>query len=203
MNKTVWTVFRPSNSRPKQTESRLKLWQETCQTNRSIATTTKRSTEDVAMNSATDREPMDSAVRVTVPTQRRNGLPTPASDIEKRTADEDSENSHRAAKRRRKKIGDRANQMVVVYDVTPPQAETELYTRLHKMDTHRTLTQQFRCARHILTGLGHCAADLVSCHLHFTWNSPHCTFVFDSCGPKFSKTKVSPKLWAKARFQPP
>lgn len=142
------------------------------------------------MNSATDREPMDSAVRVTVLTQRGNGLARPASGTGKRAADEDREDPRRVTKKHRTEKGDRTDQMVVVYDVMPSQTETKLYTRLHKMDTHHTLAQQFRCARRILNGLGRCAADLVSYYLQLMWNKLECTSIFYSCGLKYSKAKL-------------
>ncbi|KAJ3544007.1 hypothetical protein NM688_g5792 [Phlebia brevispora] len=122
--------------------------------------------ESVVKSGAADREPVDSAVRVTAPTQREAGSSTnatsqPTNDVKRaRSSDEDHSQGDRI-KRRKLPTRTRVDEMVVLYDSPPARTETALYARLYEMDSDRTLARQFKYARRVLVELGPCAADLL------------------------------------------
>lgn len=128
----------------------------------------EEATESVVKSGAADREPVDSAVRVTAPTQREAGSSTnatsqPTNDVKRaRSSDEDHSQGDRF-KRRKLPTRTRVDEMVVLYDSPPARTETALYARLYEMDSDRTLARQFKYARRVLVELGPCAADLVRC----------------------------------------
>ena len=133
--------------------------------------------DNVAVSGAADREPVDSAVRVTVPMQRpiqsdmeaissnskatrRKTLARPA-DIETN----DTLDEHRPKKRRKNSKQSGSSEMVIIYESSSSLPETELYQRLYNAKTSTTCARHFKNARRILAELGPCAADLVCSNL--------------------------------------
>lgn len=148
----------------------LKLWKQACdkaQPGAEEQTDSTRRTESVVTSGAADCEPVDSAVRVTVPTQRQTlrdpntstgeasgSRPRPRSPYEK---DDDL----RVSKRRKVENDSRVNELVVVYEPSTTPNDTELYLRLYRTYTDSLLLRNYKNARRVLVELGPCAADLV------------------------------------------
>lgn len=152
--------------------SMLKLWKQTLDKAHPTAQDQANSrTEGAVTSGAPDREPVDSAVRVTPPTQRQKsaGNKTPTGEASGRgvrsmTHHETEEDAdRRAPKKQRTENFSSANELVVLYEPAPPPEDTKLYGRLSQTYTDVALVRSYRNARRVLMELGPCASDLV-CH---------------------------------------
>ena len=139
------------------------------------------------MSSATDCEPMDSAVRVTAPTQYRNESAR-SSGNSKRLLDEDTDDRRCSSKRPKTAENDKKHDMVVLYIPSMPAMDTELCIRIHKMDKSCILTQQFKHARRLLKELGSNAADLVSSCSKLFMDRIYTEYLSYSYGESFRRT---------------
>ena len=142
----------------------LKLWQQTLNKTQEQA---NPGTGGVVLSGALDREPVDSAVQVTVRKRRKSSSPVNgATGDRSRSASPDTNDGEPRSPKKRKMQGpDRVNELVVSYDRTPAQKETELFTRLFKSFTDPRLTRQYKNARRALVELGSCASDMASSFL--------------------------------------
>lgn len=161
----------------------LKIWKDTWEK------------QNVVTSGATDREPVDSTVRVTPPTQQRDeavGL-TMGKRRKDRTGTEDTvDDTQDDRMSKRPKLGSKVDDLVVQYDSPRPQGETDLYTRLYAMDKELSLSRHFKNARRILAELGPCAADLV--------RMPVCFSIVpsSSCYPQLWRQALEDRSIAKA-----
>ena len=166
----------------------LKIWKETL--NKAQATSASDSTDsDVVTSGATEREPVDSLVRVTVPTQRPR-MVQEASGCKRMAVPEDNASDEYHRLKRRKVSNSLSVDMIVLYEPSPTRSETELYTKLVEMKSDGLWTDLFRTSRRLLAELGPCAADLV----RFTIFSSLChisqpCIALETCSRRHSRRK--------------